>query len=724
MKKILPTPYKLEKSEIESDFIGFSEIRILVGADETIECAVDFLKEKFDISQNNSASLTFCKSDDEFFNEKNAKEQGYILVRDGDSVNLYAQSSVGFLYGAVTLLQLYGKSPNKFAIYDKPQIRFRGNMNTLWAETSVWSYDFGDGIEACERRLKSAIDDMVRAKLNLLYADSFGFRSERFDGYNDFMTRVSEYAEIRGMRIASGGYTMGYGMSANYPFMGEVFRNRYPYPDGEIYDCLGSCERGRADMPVEEMLGRSYGTCISNLALTDAKIAEIREYLKSTGVSVLYAHNMDADEIQEPLWLGRCDMCKDKYPNDSLYAKDGAAGAFANFYDRILDSLLPDFPNLIICAVSPGYAYHIHTADCDFEKSRKFWSSVAKYMRNKSGLIPMFRELFVQKKENRYRFDMIDEMMSVYGCVYFSSGDGFYSDKCYTPSAVYVAAMKNAELVICANGGALQKPTQYANAEYLWNPTASAFYNAELDYGYDRFTEKYNSLREGKYRPGGIYGKDGLLERSCSLLFGDKCGRRVADVFRLRGKNNECPIFTACNVEIWTNHTRYNLPFNWDVEINNEMQTMFLERFSESALVTESAREILTEIIAEGGIDENAKEHLLFLEYSAATCAKLCRLLTRYMNLYIEADCYFKSGVPYNEDIVERAESVAREAESALEKIAAENLLPFDVYGGIFTRREEIFEFISYSSGQIIKSILSNKRIPDEKRALKSRNWW
>ena len=707
MIKILPTPKRFIQSENTAS-LSISEIITKIERDETVECGINAVLAKSIEGAENKPSLILEYSKDEFFKEKNAEEQGYILVGNRELIRLCAKSSIGFLYGLMTLSQLMEKAPSEFEIYDAPAIRFRGNMNTLWAESSVWSYDFGDGLEGAERRLYMAIDDMMRAKLNLMYADAFGFASGRFDGYDEFMMRISKYAKVRGVRLMVGGYGMGYGMSACYPFMGKVFRNRYPYPDGELYDCIGTCERDNPDMPISRVQGRSYGTCLSNDGLTDDKIAEIKDYLLKTGVSVIYLHNMDADEIHEPLWLARCERCRAKYPSDDLYAKDGLAGAFADFYDRMLDSLLVDVPDLIICAISPGYAYHTSTKDKNFEKCRKFWSCVMKYMRNKKGLLPSFRELFVQKTEERYRFDMLDEVLDSYGCAFFSGGDGFYSDKCYTPSAAYVSAMKNSELIICANGSALQKPTQYANAEYLWNPTNSAFYNVELCYGYDKFTKQYDDLREGIIRPTGIYGTDGLLEASCNLLFGKSCGKRVADVFRLRGRNNEAPIFTVCNVEIFTNHNKYNLPFNWDTQISKDEQIKYRERFSESALVTESARDILFEIISSNEIDEPAREHLSFLAYSAKICANLTRLLTRYMDLYIEADKYFSENIAYNGDICERATAISDEADLLLAEFEREGLKPFDIYGGIFTRREEVFEFVSYSAKQIVKSIKTN----------------
>ena len=724
MKKILPTPRKLEYSAQETEFDGFSEIVINIDADETILVGLDLLKERFTVPKAETEILVFERSADAFFEEKNATEQGYILTRDKNATRISAKSSIGFFYGCMTLLQLFGKAPTDISIYDRPDVRYRGNMNTLWAETGVWSYDFGDGIEAAEKRLKAAIDDMVRAKLNLLYADGFGFANDRFPGYNELMTRISAYARVRGMKISSGGYGMGYGASANFPFSGEVFKNRHPYPNGEIYDCIGTCLRDRPDMSPEDLMGRSYGTCLTNDALTDAKIEEIRNYVKNTGVRSVFLHNMDSDEIHEPLWLARCECCRKRFPNDDLYAADGAAGAFAYFYDRILDALLPEFPDLEVCGCSPGYAYHTLTNDQNFEKCRRFWSAVVGNMRNKRGYVTMFRELFVQKTEDRYRYDMLDEVLPAYGSAYFSGGDGFYSDKCYTPSAAYIAFMKNSEVIICANGSALQKPTQYANAEYMWNATNSAFYNVERIYGYEEFTKRYDELREGMYRPDGIYGKDGLLDRSCEILFGDSYGARIADAFRLRGRNNEVPIFTACNVEIWTNHNNYNLPFNWDIEIPRERQELSLERFTESAIVTYSAVDILEEVLRSDTGGLRGREHIEFLLRSAKACAKLCKLLSGYMALYIEADKHFDGEVPAREDIKERALSIAREARLALASFQEENIRPFDIYGGIFTRRDEIFEFVSYSLGQIVQSVETSKRIPDKKRPIKSRKWW
>ena len=719
--KLIPTPQKFTKTEDICPIDGFAEIQCQVPVDETIAWGLEQLKAAAPCPEGQP--LLLQKADAPFFEQKNAREQGYILRRDEKGVTLIAQSSVGFLYGLMSLLQLCKYAPRQFEIYDRPQIRFRGNMNTLWAESGIWSYDFGDGLEAACQRLKTAIDQAAKAKLNMMYVDAFGFRTERFPGYDKAMKEISDYGRVRGVYMMVGGYGMGYGLSALGDLhMGKVFRNRFPYPDGDIYECIGRCGYDENE-PVENLTGRTYGTCLSNDDLTDDKIAEIRAYLKATGARLIYLHNVDADEIHEPLWRGRCEHCRKRFPNDDLYARDGAAGAFAAFYDRILDALLPEFPDLIICPVSPGYAYAVNTNDKAFEKCRKFWTALLAYCRNSKALIPLFRELFHQWNEPKLRFDLFRETMPAFGCVYFSSGDGFYSDKIYTPSGAYAAAMKEADLIICANGSALQKPTQLTNAEYLWNPDHSAFWNVELADNFKDCLAHYNQFREGYIRPAGIYGKDGLLETACALLFGEKYAQRIGDIFRIQGKNGECPIFTASNEEIWTRGGYVNLEMLWDTPATPEKQEIYLERFTECTAATAKAHRILTELLQED-LDGDTRAYLAFLHESTEICGKICSQLTRYMELYIQADRFFTDGTAVDGDFYGRCDRLIADANQALSDVKAIGRKAFDPLGGIIWRQEELFDFIAYSTGQIVKSLQTNQRIPENRRALKGKDWW
>ena len=719
--KLIPTPYRIQCDGASAPIAGIDAIICQIPMDETIAWGLEQVKATVD--ETGGEALLLCHGDDPFFSEKNAAEQGYILRRNEDGLTLTAQSSIGFLYGLMTLLQVAEQAPARFTIYDKPQIRFRGNMNTLWAESGVWTYDFGDGLDAAVKRLKNAIDQMAKAKLNFIYVDAFGFRTERFPGYDATMREISEYGRIRGVRMMAGGYGMGYGLSAlgNF-YMGKVFYNRYPYPDGELYPCIGRCGNSEDD-PIESLGGREYGTCLSNDDLTADKISEIRDYIRATGIRTFYLHNMDADEIHGPLWRGRCEHCRKRYPNDDLFAKDGCAGAFADFYDKIMDALLPEFPDLLICPVSPGYAYAYGTNDEAFEKCRKFWAATLTYCRNADKLIPLFRELFYQWDEPKLRFELLAETVPSFGSIFFSSSDGHYSDKIYTPSAAYAAAMKDADMILCANGGALQKPIQLTNAEFLWNPTGSAFYQLEIAENNQACMEHYDAFREGYIRPDGIYGEDGLLETSCKLLFGKENAKKIADIFRIQGKNGESPIFTACNTELWTKGSRVNFPMLWDTPMEKKDQKLCRERFYESTLATAKANTLLGQLDIET-LDEDSRAHFDFLKESTGLYTELCRQLTEYMDLYMAADLFLKDGTALDEDFDSRCKTLIADANKMLAFVNSDGRKAFDPLGGVIWRRDEIFDFIAYCAGQILQSIATGERIPPERRPLKKKGWW
>ncbi len=727
--KLLPTPQSYIQSDNIAPLQGFSCVKCEVAQDKTISWGISQLEGKLTIPFANGGTLTLAEKEDAFFAEKNATEQGYILIRNNADVTIYAKSSVGFLYGLMTLRQLAGDAPATIEIKDRPSIRFRGCKNTFWAESGVWSYDFGDGLVAACERLRKAIDQAARAKLNMMYVDGFGFRcgDRRFPGYNETMQTLSEYALVRGIRFMTGGYAMGYGQSAfsDKAFQGRVFRNRYSYPDGELYDCTGTFSPFVLKMKgVEDVTGRSYGTCLSNQQLTDDKISEIYEYIKNTGCRMIYFHSMDAEEIYPPLWLARCKHCREKYPSDDLFAKDGMAGAFADFYDRILTALKPEFPDVILCAVSPGYGDRKSADDDNIFVCRKFWAAVLRYMEHADGLIPTFRELLLQHNNSALRFDLLDEVLPSYGCIFFASGDGFYTDQIYTPISAYTKALHHSDVMIYANGSALQKPTQYTNAEYGWNPDGSAYWLPEFPDTYEKMAVQFDDLRLGTLRPAEIYGEEGLLETACAHLFGEKHAKEIADVFRIRGKNGECPIFTACNAELWTNYNRKDFPMLWDTPVEKEKQMQFYERFSESAQATDRANEMLIRLLLQPELGADTRAYLEDLQEGSSVCLQLCSLLTRYMDLYIQADAILTSGVQVDDDLFARCDALIRDADQTLAHIQKASGQPFDPLGGIRVRRDEIADMVSYSTGQIIKSLHTGQRVPEDRRPLQVKNWW
>ncbi len=709
--KPIPTPREYTHSGESRPLTGLREIRMNISeTGETVKLGLAMLRDALPVTPD-GAVLTLVFSDDAWFAARNAAEQGYILTHDGGTLTLAARQPMGFFYGLMTLLQLAEDMPETFVIRDRPEIRWRGVMNTLWAESGIMSYDFGDGLPAMEKRLSVLLDTCARYKLNLVYADAFGFRHERFPGYDAFMKRFTDLAKIRGVRVMAGGYGMGYGQSGHGQnvFMGKVFRNRDPYPDGELYDCIGTY-----DPPNPDIRGRSYGTCLSNNALTDDKIDEMRQYLLATGVNTLYLHNMDSDEIHEPLWLARCERCRKRYPNDSLYAEDGCAGAFAAFYDRLLTGLRKSVPDVLICPVSPGYAYAVRSTDRTFEKCRRFWGAVMRYMKCRDGVIPLFRELFHNHDDNRLRYDMLDESIpSGFGSVFFSGGDGFYSDKYFVPSAVITKTMERAELIVCANGSALQRPTQLMNAEYLWNPDGSAFYNADIPDNYTDFMAFYNAILATTHRPEGLYGE--LLETACRRLWGDTDGAVLAEVYRIHGARYECPVFTVCSVELYTRRTRVTFPVRWDDPSAEEQLPQMRARYAETVTLNTAARSRLFGVTA-----PDAE----FLREGLAVVSELCQLMVRYIDAYRMAAEWFTAGVPLEGGFRESVRAIVDDAEAYRKRLAESGRTAVDPLGGAIARRDELFDLIAYNAGLILQSIETNLRIPENRRPDVTRQWW
>ena len=151
----------------------------------------------------------------------------------------------------------------------------------------------------------------------------------------------------------------------------------------------------------------------------DDKIAELRNFIKEVQPGALYLHNIDAHLIEEKMWAVRCDECRKKWPNDDLFAKDGMAGAFAYFFDRLngglKDIVVDDYDSsrdLLIFNVAPGYMSY-DADDEEIEKAGEFWKKVLEYSTVKENVFPTFRELFYNKKDTRLRIpDIISKKLN------------------------------------------------------------------------------------------------------------------------------------------------------------------------------------------------------------------------------------------------------------------------------------------------------------------------
>ena len=698
------------------------EVKVRISNDENADFVV-YAQVK------NLPNGIFTNIDLKFFEEKYAKEQGYLVKYNGEKIIATAMESQGLAYAILTVLQLVNKNIGNFIIKDAPDFEHRGVEWLIWAETGCWAYDFGDGKDAIIKRMLRKIDMLFKYKINYVYADGFGFSVERFEGYTEIMRSLSDYAKERGIKIATGGYSMGYGMASYMnTFQGKHFLNRKSYPNGEVYDCIGTVTRQNFSPK-----GRAYGTCLSNEGLFEEKIKELTEYIKKTHVTALYLHNMDADEIYQEFWLVRCEECKKRWPNDSLFAKDGAAGAFAEYYDKLLRSLFSvkdgDYDaskDLLICMVAPGYLY-AWSKDDIFDRGIQFWSCVANFMEEKESAGIGFREQFFYHNKNVKRVDYVVEKIKGVktSLINFNGSDGFYNDQLFNISSVLNYMYLGYDNNFCFNGHAFQEPLAVFNAEYLWNAENSSFYNfTNRPTNYEDFRKLYKEMMESKIRPEEIYGKNGLLDIICQKLYGEDVGLELSKLYKLRGKNGEPPIAYASNVELKTEFNRALLPIRWDNELNEETINLRLENYKECNLVTLKAYEVLKNALENFVIDKDVKEDFTYILECFYMGGQLTDLLAKYMHFYKELNQNFSNGTTPNESIKNALISLRKEVAVFTEYVNSSTAKPLDIFGGIYIRRKNMAEFLEYNTEIMLKSIEQNKRIPQGLKELVKVDWW
>jgi len=471
------------------------------------------------------------------------REQGYILDVTEDSAILTALSPDGLRHAAASFLQL--AEPDGIPcghIEDWPDFRFRAADWLLNAEINRWAYERGDGREALFERLRRKVDLAARHKLNLIWFDGFGWDPDRVPGYAEAVRGLARYARERGIRLAYSGYGGGYGAAYQRAeiytgaYHGHVFENRRPYPDGELYDCIGH--------PAYEESWH-YGTCLSNDALLDAKLVELTRFVKACEPGLLYIHDIDTGDwdLAAEAWLRRCEECHRRWPNDDAGAGDGMAGAYARWFRRVVEA--------VGAVESDGGDYHAER-DCLLAfvgpvytgayEPDEAWDEECRYFETLSQLLGPapnvqfgIREQLVSDRAPRLRVAELSARLEAVGnghgvfVVSFAGGDGYYSDQPVSPSATLNSYFLGAETAYVVGLGGIAEPGQIVAAEYGWN--ASAPGAVRVADSRQEALEQLQSAREGALRPAELYATDGLLERACAELYGPCAAPMLAEVF-------------------------------------------------------------------------------------------------------------------------------------------------------------------------------------------------
>lgn len=680
---------------------------------------------KLIITKDITVAEKFSKPDEAWFKNRNAAEQGYIITGFADGkIVIYAKNQQGILYALSTLSQIENIEP-EFEIKDYPDFRFRGNKWLIWAETEVWSFDLGDGCEALRERVIRKLDVCLKYKVNLLLFDAIGFDTKRFEGYAELMSDLNREARKRNIHLITVGYTMGYGASAHQfaKLMSKVHMNLTSYPDGEAYECLGTFinDPKYGDEPI--ILARKFGTCLSNDALTALKIEELCNYVRKVQPGGLYLHNMDSYYVDSMLWNSRCDACRNMWPNDDLFAPDGMAGAFAYFFDKINDALktvrIDDYDSsedLLIYNISPGYMWYF-IPDAEVEKATKFWQAVSKYSKVKKNISPLFRELYYNKKDKKKRVpDIISPALNgKFGVLNFCGSDGFYTDKLFFVSAILNKLFKGAETVLSCSGNYFQEPLQVFNAEYMWNCENSAFYNIDsLPDNYDDLLKLLFDCQKTAFRPEEIYGTGGMLDIICEKLYG-KDGAKASEMFKLCGKNYECPVPYTCNKEMHTAGNDVLLPYRWDTLLKKEEIESFLSSFSEMEKLTKEACNILKDC---ENTDLKSYYRMLTLTLPIVS------IWHSYLKLYHQLTAAFDVGTVPENEYLSKIQSLIDQVEAEHRKHLNMNFSTTDIMLGALSKREEMFILMKANLALMKNSVKTGKRIPDGIQNTKSEVWW
>ena len=751
--KLIPTPHYVDYKEGET--LSISKVYVCKCVGNSVDTALELLAKKTDfiISEKSEADVLitlnpekhFSKEDLGVFNEKYGETQGYLLKKEKNSpIIIAARSPVGCVYGIMTLIDLLGKDVSEIIIRDRPDFKQRGNKWQVWAESGIWSYDYGDGAEAIKQRFLQKIEMNALRKINVIYADSFGLDADRFPEYADILRTANDRARELGISLYTGCYGMSYGQAAfGNTFHGKNYLNCKSYPDGEVYECIGTYDAYDIDFDTEttdyshrldKVYAREHGTCLSNEALTMLKIDEMKDYITKTHCGGLYLHNMDAHEIHPELWKARCNSCRKKWPNDDLFAKDGCAGAFAEYFDTIANELsqIKDgeydaSKHLKIMVVSPGYLYPVVTNDEDFNTGVDFWKAVSEYL--KSDVIAIgFREHFFYHDKDVRRAEKIIESKFKHDTIIinFSGGDGFYDDKIFTPTAAVNYIMKGFDGMLCANGNGFQEPLQLFNAEYLWNSERSAYFNIEdKPKNQKEFLKLYRSAIKSDFRPEEIYGDNGFLDVICEKIYGEKIASKMAQIYKLCGKNGEPPILCASSVDIYTNFSKMIFPMRWDnADITPEKIDEMTGRFLECSKTSAKAEEIMSQTSKTFNGDKAIKTDLEWLFDCAQMGKKLTGLFYEYMLIYTELDKAFSGGEDFRDGIIDDINALKVKIKDYNNWIDSSSRKPIDKLGGGLVRRKNMGDMLDYWTSLMISSINTNKRIPDDAKPLPVKRWW
>ncbi len=441
----------------------------------------------------------------------------------------------------------------------EPSFRLRVADWLLNVEANRWAYERGDGEEATLARMRRKIDLAARLRLNVIWFDGFGWDPHRTPGYAQMVRGLARYARERGIRLAHAGYGGGYGFayqgSAIYSarYMGRSYENRRPWPEGEVYDCIGE-----PSYPTS----RHHGTCLSNRQMQDAKLAELSEFVRECEPGMLYIHDIDAGRWASAQrgWLQRCDECRRLWPSDDAAAPDGMAGAYAAWFRRLVDAVSAIRSDdgsyhaerdCELAFVGPLYTAASDT-DEEWEASCRYFETISRLFCPAPNVEFGIREQMLSDREPRVRVAELAGRLDAVGnghgvmVIAFCGGDGYYSDQSISSAATLNRYFLGARTLYSVHLGGVE-PAMAIAAQYAWNaevPGAAKIAGSRAE-----SLAQLAASQSGALRPPEVYAAGGLLEMACRAFYGAEAGPLVAEA--LSTERADWPV-----VAIWPSFSR------------------------------------------------------------------------------------------------------------------------------------------------------------------------
>ena len=572
--------------------------------------------------------------------------QAYELVIDAAGVTMSAADPDGFMYGAMTLLQLLTKHGDGWAlplgrIADRPRFEIRGVNWNLMAEIRGWSQDDCQGSRDFRLRFLAGLDLMAEYKLNFAFIDGVGWNGRRFHSYPSLMRDMNAAARRRGIHLCYVGYSSGYG-EQHEEFDGESFENRYDYPRGALYPCMGFAAK-----PVSRLMG----TCLSNKKLLKRKCAQLQQFVQTVEPGALYVHGLDISVNAEAQasWNLRCPNCRERWSNDDLAAPDGMAGACANLFLHLAEAVgrvrnpqtgYDARRDCMVNMVGPNYT-NAYENDDEWRCHLDYFETVSRLLAGKN-IYLMLREQFFGDVPKAPRYQELRQRLgpdAKISCVYFAAASGFYDSSIISGDAPAIGLLSGANAVITGNGNAFQETRQVINAEYLWNPDGAFRVDQPTVAVSAEFMPAHRQQAFGISSPPQLFEAGGLLDVVCAKLYGKAAGALVARAQRLRTSHGDKYSHTT---PLW-NATFPNWRFSnfklvrWQAGLTPEALAQASELqalLKELVKLNQQAAKLYWRAY------EKAEKRRFHLARMAETCdnaVKMQQLMVRWLGLFLEA---------------------------------------------------------------------------------------